>query len=231
VLHELTGLASPTFLAYRMASMIRFSIFGIPVRVEPFFWISLLLLGGAGSADSPEGIFRILLFMLAGFFSILVHELGHALTARKFGAYSEITLQAFGGYAAYSGVHLSRPQSFAVTAAGPLVQILFGVVIYLVTPLLPTINPQGHYFLGTLIWISIAWAVLNLLPVVPLDGGRLLETLLGPRRIKITLWISIVSAISAGILVYLMTGSFLFPLFLAMFAFQSFQALKENSWR
>jgi Zn-dependent protease len=231
VLCGFPGLASPPFLAYHARNMIRFSIFGIPVRVEPFFWISLILLGGAGSVDSPEGIFRILLFMLAGFASILVHELGHALTARKFGAYSEITLQAFGGYAAYSGVHLTRPQSFAVTAAGPLVQILFGVAIYFVIPLMPTLNPQGEYFLSTLIWISIAWAVINLLPVVPLDGGRLLETVLGPRRIKITLWISIVTAISAGILVYQFTGSFLFPLFLAMFAFQAFQALKENSWR
>lgn len=231
VLCGFTGLASHPFLAYHARHMIRFSIFGIPVRVEPFFWISLILLGGAGSANSPEGIFRILLFMLAGFVSILVHELGHALTARKFGAYSEITLQAFGGYAAYSGVQLTRPQTFAVTAGGPLVQILFGLVIYFAVPLLPALNPQGHYFLGTLIWISIAWAVINLLPVVPLDGGRLLETVLGPRRIKITLWVSIITAIAAGILVYQMTGSFLFPLFLAMFAYQAFQALKENSLR
>lgn len=211
--------------------MIRFTIFGIPVRVEPFFWISLLIVGGAGSANSPDGILRIALFMVAGFVSILVHELGHAMTARKFGAYSEITLQAFGGYAAYSGVHLTRPQSFAVTAAGPLVQMILGGLIYLAIPYLPSLSPLGLYFLRVLVWISIAWALLNLLPVLPLDGGRLLETLLGPQNIKITLWVSIFTAIGAAIWMYRNTGSIIFPLFLGMFAWQSFQALKENQWR
>lgn len=211
--------------------MIRFTIFGIPVRVEPFFWITLLIVGGAGSANSPDGILRIALFMVAGFVSILVHELGHAMTARKFGAYSEITLQAFGGYAAYSGVYLTRPQTFAVTAAGPLVQILLGGLIYFAIPYLPSLSPLGLHFLGVLVWISIAWALLNLLPVLPLDGGRLLETLLGPNKIKITLWISILTAIGAAVWMYRNTGSILFPLFLGMFAWQSFQALREHEGR
>ena len=83
--------------------MIRFSLFGIPVAIEPFFWITLVILGGASGADNAAEILNIGLFVIAGFISILVHELGHALTARSFGAHSRITLQAFGGYAAYTG--------------------------------------------------------------------------------------------------------------------------------
>ncbi len=208
--------------------MVRFSIFGIPVLVQPFFWITLVLIGGGLNANSPSSILNVGLFTIAGFVSVLVHELGHALTARKFGAYSEIVLQAFGGYAAHSGVRLTRPQSFAVTAAGPAIQILLGVAVYLMLLRLPTMNPNATYFIITLMEISIFWALLNLLPVLPLDGGRMLDAILGPKRLKITLWVTIIVAISLALAAFKFTGSILFPIFLGMFAWQAFQALKEN---
>ena len=211
--------------------MIQFTIFGIPVRVQPFFWITLVIIGGALDANSPSAILRIGLFTLAGFISILVHELGHALTARRFGASSEIVLQAFGGYAAYSGVRLTRPQSFAVTAAGPAIQILLGLAIYFSLPHLPEVNPDAVYFIITLMGISIFWAVLNLLPVLPLDGGRMLDSILGPERIKITLWVTIIVAVLAALLALKTTHSILFPIFLGMFAWQAWQALRENRWQ
>jgi stage IV sporulation protein FB len=209
--------------------MVRFSIFGIPVQVQPFFWITLVIIGGAQGADSSAEIFKILLFVLAGFISVLVHELGHALTARKFGAHSEITLQAFGGYAAYSGVRLTRPQSFAVTAAGPGIQILLGLAVFFALPQLTKLNPSAGYFLFTLMVISIFWALLNLLPVLPLDGGQLLNVVLGPQRIRITLWTTIIVSVGVGLLLFQRTGSILFPLFMGMFAWQAYQALRENS--
>jgi Zn-dependent protease len=70
------------------------------------------------------------------------------------------------------------------------------------------------------------WAILNLLPVLPLDGGRLLQTILGPSRIKLTLLISIAVAIGVGVLYFMMTGDILLPIFMGMFAYQAFQALK-----
>lgn len=208
--------------------MIRFSIFGIPVLVHPFFWITLAIIGGALGANSPDAILRILLFLLAGFISILVHELGHALTARKFGARSEIVLQAFGGYAAYSGVRLTRPQGFLVTAAGPAVQILLGLVLMLIIPRLPEMSPFGLYFIGILMWISLVWALLNLLPVLPLDGGRMLDSILGPERIRITLWVTVIVASLLAIVSLKATGSILLPIFMGMFAWQAFQALRQQ---
>jgi len=208
--------------------MIRFSVFGSPVEVQPFFWISLIILGGAASADTAAAIFEIGLFVLAGFISILVHELGHALTARAFGAHSAITLQAFGGYAAYSGGRLNRWQSFLVTAAGPGVQILLGVAVFLLMRALPELSDNGDYFLHILVLISFFWAILNLLPVLPLDGGQMLNAILGPARIKITLWITIVVAIVTAVLMFTQTRSIVFPIFLGMFAWQAFQGLKEH---
>jgi stage IV sporulation protein FB len=209
--------------------MIRFSLFGIPIEIQPFFWITLVILGGASGADSTAEIFGIVLFVLAGFISILVHELGHALTARSFGAFSRITLQAFGGYAAYSGVRMNRWQSFLVTAAGPAIQIMLGLVVLLIFPHTKEFSHDGRYFLDVLMFISFVWAILNLLPVLPLDGGQMLNAALGPARIKITLWVSIIVAIGAAVAMFTKTGSIIFPIFLGMFAWQAFQALKEHS--
>lgn len=211
--------------------MVRFSIFGIPVLIQPFFWVTLVLIGGALDANSPAAILRIAIFVLAGFISVLIHELGHALTARKFGARSEIVLQAFGGYAAYSGVRLTRPQTFAVTAAGPAVQILLGLALLVAFPLLPELRPHAVYFFATLMQISFIWAILNLLPILPLDGGRMLDAVLGPERIRVTLWTTIIVAVLIALVAFNTTRSILLPLFLGMFAWQAYQALKENRWR
>jgi stage IV sporulation protein FB len=210
--------------------MIRFSLFGIPVVVQPFFWISLVILGGASRADTSAEVFQILLFVLAGFISILVHELGHALTARSFGANTAITLEGFGGYAAYSGVRMSRLRSFLITAAGPAIQIVLGLVVMQVLSVTGSqLSENGFYFLRTLKIISIVWAVINLLPVLPLDGGQMLNATLGPARLKITLWVSVVVGITAGI-VFAKSGSIIFGIFLGMFAWQAIQGLRANRW-
>jgi membrane-associated protease RseP (regulator of RpoE activity) len=118
-----------------------------------------------------------------------------------------------------------------ITAAGPAAQILLGMAVQVVSPPLTDMNPNAAYFLFVLYWISIVWAVLNLLPVLPLDGGQMLNAILGPQRIKVTLWISLVVAVAAGLLLYLRLGSILAPVFMGMFAWQSWQALRENRWR
>ncbi|MEX1049222.1 MAG: site-2 protease family protein [Akkermansiaceae bacterium] len=211
--------------------MIRFSLFSIPIEVQPFFWLTLVILGGALRADSSDQFLQIGLFVIAGFISILIHELGHALTGRAYGARSRIVLQAFGGYAAFTGTHFSRRQSFVVTAAGPATQIVLGLLVVFALPHLGTLSPPALYFLKILMLISFFWAVLNLLPVLPLDGGQMLSAILGPQRIKITLWVTIIVAIAAGVTMFTRTGSIIFPIFLGMFAWQAFQALKENTWR
>ena len=219
-------------MPYQKAHMFRFTIFGIPVAVQPFFWITLAIIGGAGRASDAVALFGIVLFVLAGFISILVHELGHALTARRFGAYSEITLHAFGGLAAYSGVRLTRLQSFLVTAAGPAIQLLLGLAVwYMIPPLSPRLSDQAYFFLRDLMVISIYWAVLNLLPVYPLDGGQMLHAALGPQRIRTTLWVTIIVAVAVGLYMLERKYGFVFPLLLGIFAWQAYQKLQETRWR
>ncbi len=212
--------------------MIRFSLFGIPVQVQPFFWLSLAIIGGNFGADSSEALMRMALFVIAGFVSILVHELGHALTGRAFGSHSSITLQAFGGYAAFTGAPFTRPQNFLVTLAGPVVQALLGVIVMLVIANVSGFSENAKYFLVSLMLVSFIWALLNLLPVLPLDGGQLLHAILGPKRIRITLWTSIIVSLACAVMLYRMNPRWpIAPLFMGYFAWQSWQALREHQWR
>ena len=209
--------------------MIHFSIFGIPVSIQPFFWITMVLLGASGGVDTPQAILELSLFVLAGFISILVHELGHALTIKSYRVPTSITLQAFGGYATYPARSLNRLQSFLVTAAGPALQLVLALVAHVLINRLP-FNEGIFSFLKDLRWVSIAWALLNLLPVLPLDGGQLVNALLGPSRIKITLWITIITGVVIGGL-GLYAGLLILAILLGMFAFQAYQALREISGR
>ncbi len=208
--------------------MIRFSLFNIPVTIQPFFWLTMALIGGGLRADSRQEFLYLLLFVLAGLISILVHELGHALTARKFGHRVQIVLQAFGGYASYTGGQMNhRSQSLLITAAGPAIQILLGIAMLYLANSIPNLPPSGRYFLQVLYWISFAWAILNLLPILPLDGGRLLQTFLGPAKFRLTLTISIAVAVAVAVLSFLRMGGFLLPLFMLMFAYENYKSLKN----
>ena len=167
--------------------MVRFRLFGIPITVLPWFWISLALIGSSRISDSSD-VFKVILFVLAGFISILVHELGHGLTIKKFGAPTEIVLQAFGGFATYPRNRFNRKQDFLVTAAGPAIQLALGGLILILYRNLSeemTFTMGGH-FLYVLYLISFIWAIFNLVPVYPLDGGQLLNAVLGPKLKKLT---------------------------------------------
>lgn len=205
--------------------MLRFSLFGIPVVIQPWFWITLALIGGALGAHSSDAIMRVMLFVLAGFVSILVHELGHALTGKAFGAPTQITLMAFGGFASFPANAFTRTQDFLVTAAGPAIQLLLAGLVFGLSLFIELPNAAAAYFVTVLIGISIFWALLNLVPVIPLDGGRLMAALLGPARRLQALKISMIAAIIIAALMF--RYSILFPILLGLMAYQNWQELQH----
>ncbi|OYU43704.1 MAG: hypothetical protein CFE44_16935, partial [Burkholderiales bacterium PBB4] len=69
--------------------MIRFTIFGVPVEIQPMFWLTGAFIGGAINARTKEQILGVLVFMIVEAISILVHELGHALVGRRLGGGSQ----------------------------------------------------------------------------------------------------------------------------------------------
>lgn len=208
--------------------MIHFRLFGIPVIVQPWHWVLLGILGFLIGDGSP---LKAGLFVLAGFFSILVHEMGHALTGRAFKGNPHIVLHGFGGFALFPGANFTRPQMFLMTAAGPAGQLLLGALVMggfiFFGDSLP--RTEIRFFLYILGAISLFWSILNLIPIIPLDGGQMLDSILGPKRRNLTLSISIVVAIVTAGLMFMRMHNFLFPLFVAMFAFQNFSELRERT--
>jgi Zn-dependent protease len=198
------------------------------VSVQPSFWLTNVLLG-YGLVQGQDGhVMRLLIWMAVAFLSILWHELGHALMFRRYGMESEIVLYAFGGYAMpLGGRALTRAQDVVVSAAGPVFQLLVGVPLWWLhrEGKLNTLYGDGTFagdVVGFLMWVNLAWALVNLLPVFPLDGGRICHAILGPRQQKTALTISLVCAAGASV------ACFSFRL---VFSGIFFALLAWNNWR
>ena len=207
--------------------MIVFNFLGIPVRIEPWFWITMFLLGGGLHVTAPQDLINVALFMFAGWISIFIHELGHALTIRKFGLPTVISLVAFGGTASYPSGILSRRQSFLVTAAGPGIQFLLGILVIAIIRNFPI--PESSLLLvllHNLVWISVVWSVFNCLPIYPLDGGQMLSAVVGNQRSKLVHITSMCCATVVGILLFWQFGTFIIAAFMAYFVLINYQAIK-----
>lgn len=190
----------------------------------------MALIGGGLSANDSLSILHVLVFILAGFISILVHELGHALTVIKFGLPTAITLRAFGGFASYPAGILNRKQSFLVTAAGPALQLALGILLLIIRKFIPIPTESLlNVLIFDLIGISIIWAVLNCLPIYPMDGGQMMAAVLGPQRAHFVHLISATCAVVIGLAAYAYLHSILLPLFMALFAWQNWQAFQART--
>ncbi len=191
--------------------------FGIPVELHwtfglIFLWVFYVVYDKTGRFD-PLVLFWQTLFVLSIFLCVLLHEFGHALTARKYGVKTlDIILSPIGGVARLDRMPEKPIQEFWVAIAGPLVNgaiivilsayvLLLGNVqrsqfldlIYLV------VNPQSNtfftadlsqfdFYIFGLIGLNAALAIFNLVPAFPLDGGRIFRALLSMRlpRLKAT---------------------------------------------
>jgi Zn-dependent protease len=152
-------------------------MFGIPVRVHPFFWVVSAIMGW----DFLRlGVEFLVLWIACVFVSILIHELGHVLMGRIFGSHGHIVLYGFGGLAVGSSGLRYHWQRIAVYLAGPVAGfIVFGLVWWLMQSAdLRDSAPLVRVGVRKLIWINLYWGFLNLLPIWPLDGGQISRDLL-----------------------------------------------------
>jgi Zn-dependent protease/CBS domain-containing protein len=159
--------------------------FGIGVYLHVTF---LLLLGfiatGQWLAD-PDSVLTGVGLYVAVFGCVLLHEFGHALTARRFGIQTkDITLLPIGGVARLERLPEKPWHEFLVTIAGPAVNLVIALL------LLPFVLLQGGFkgpvtfppsegpFIETLLLLNLWLVAFNLLPAFPMDGGRVLRSLL-----------------------------------------------------
>lgn len=125
---------------------------------------------------------------LALFGCVLLHELGHALTAKRFGLTTrQITLLPIGGIASLERTPDDAVQGLWITLAGPAVNLLIASVLFATLRLTGQWEPLGRVsltdgpFLERLMVVNVSLLVFNMLPAFPMDGGRALRALLATR--------------------------------------------------
>jgi len=186
--------------------MLTFRLFGFQVSVQPFFWIIMALIGINITRGLENEFMGIALWVTVVFISVLWHELGHAFAFRRYRIGSDIVLHGFGGYAIphQQPPRLSRGQDMIVSAAGPLFQLAIGLPLLWLNHhgLLGQFaagKPYAGFVLWSLMTVNVWWPLFNLLPIFPLDGGRIAHALFGPRNERTALWISFACALAVAI--------------------------------
>jgi Zn-dependent protease len=170
-------------------------LFGIPLYVHPTFLLLPVWVAFTNPEAGAVGLLLLLGWVVALFGCVVLHELGHALAARSFGIGTrDITLYPIGGVARLERMSEKPVQELLIALAGPAVNL---VIALLLTPvvllsvfashgLALNLNPDSGWALPlqflTLLWVSnIVLLVVNLLPLFPMDGGRVLRALLSMR--------------------------------------------------
>jgi Zn-dependent protease/CBS domain-containing protein len=181
-------------------SLVKIKVAGIPVAVHWSFLLLLLWIAVSAwrAGGGLTGILLSVAFTVAIFICIALHELGHALAARRFDIVtSDITLYPIGGIAHLSRIPEAPAQELAVAVAGPLVNLVLGAVFHIGAWLTTDANLLANFateglkpstFIVFLATANFSLAVFNLIPAFPMDGGRVLRALLAFRmsRVKAT---------------------------------------------
>jgi len=199
---------------------IQFPIGPFPVTVRPSFWLVMAILGGLGGMGFDAQ--WTISFVLVAFVSVLFHELGHAITGRMFGAQAWIELYSFGGLT-HRDRMFSRWREVLTSAAGPAFGFVFAGVAWLILPQTP-INSLWRLVAVQAWYINLSWSILNVLPVLPLDGGRIMAGVLGPTRARAARIFAI--AVAVVVVAYSVAkGDRWLAIMFGLLAFQNFQAL------
>ncbi len=172
-------------------------IFGIRFRIHVTFFLLLLYVffsdikAGFGQAGLS------VLFVCAIFACVVIHELSHSLVARRFGREPKsITLLPIGGVAAIDMMPTKPSQEIMISIVGPATNIVIAILLGLLggLKLVEAIEKSNmtpsQSFLANLIAANIVLAVFNLIPALPMDGGRVLRSILAMKfdYLRATIW-------------------------------------------
>ena len=203
-----------------------FTLFGIPVRVEPVFFL-IAVLFGLSYAEVDEAL--VLVWVGVTFVSILVHELGHGLALKLFGQPSSIVLHGFGGVT-LSRRRLPKGRSVFVSVAGSFAAL---AVLWIPAELVKdsswyldqSLRVQNTFIL--LAFANLWWSLANLLPIRPLDGGNVAVELFGLSTAR---KISIGAAVLGGLFALSQDQQFagIFAFFLAFSNYQELAAARAG---
>lgn len=183
----------------------------IPVKIHWTFWLIFILFGSMvfSRGGGWEDILVEFVFVLSVFICVILHEYGHALTARTYGIQTEdIIILPLGGVARLRNMPDKPIRELIIAIMGPMVNVVLALIIFLI--LWFTIGTMGisnsllelqnlenglinwRSFLPLLMITNIGLLVFNMAPAFPMDGGRVLRALLSMKwgRLRATRWAS-----------------------------------------
>lgn len=211
----------------------RFRLGSIPVHVRvPFFILALVFASSEGNDPKSVGIVAAIIFL-----AVLVHELGHALVIRALGRSPQIELHGMGGTTSWEtgGKDIGNARQIAVSLAGPFAGFfLYGVVVVMSRFAFDPAHPIAHLAMKWLRWVTIGWGIANLVPMLPLDGGNVMRSVLhavtkgrGEKPARV------ISIGMAGLILMLAaaTKNLWMGFLAALFTFSNMQALRQVDTR
>jgi Zn-dependent protease len=224
-------------------SLILGKIAGIKIQIHWSFTLLLiwvLLSNMKAGGEMTSGLFNVALVLVL-FLCVTLHELGHALTAKRFGITTRsITLLPIGGVAALEKMPEKPAEELAVAIAGPAVNIIIALFLWILIPssyytgynaaALENIlsEPSWPAFFLYLWVANIALIVFNLIPAFPMDGGRVLRALLG-FRMSYAKATNIAAKLGQAVsFLFLIIGLFSNPFLVIIAIFVYFGAFAEN---
>lgn len=196
----------------------------LTLGVHWLFWLIAALIGFLYS----YALIPTLLWMVVIFVSVLVHELGHAFTALLFGQSAHIQLLAFGGMTERRGPSIGLGKEFFVTFNGPLFGYGLAAASFGILHL--SLPPVLLYCFHIAFLINLVWSTLNLLPILPLDGGHLLriimEAIFGAKGVAYALLTGVILGGCAIIALFILQ-QYLLGALLFLLTFESFRAWRQ----
>jgi len=211
---------------YRLGTFSRIGIFVHWTTGVMFFGLFLYYLWlGASFSGAIAGISLIAVV----FGCVILHELGHALMARRFGIPTlDITMYPIGGVARLERMPREPAQEFWIAIAGPAVNLTIAIALFAISLstgrslAIETLMPPDASLLGMLMWVNLILAGFNMLPAFPMDGGRVFRAWLASkttyrRATRIAAWVGQGMALLFGIMG--VTGFSPVLVFVAMFVF------------
>lgn len=203
------------------------TIFGIPIRIN-FSWIlvfaffTVILFRNYSVLyeqwNTPQALFMALLSVFLLFVLVLIHELAHSVTAQLHGLkVKEITLFMLGGVSIFDGAARTARGEFLITIAGPLTNVIFfGALLGVQLSGVADGYEPASALIQFGVYVNASLAIFNLLPGLPLDGGRVVSSLVwGLSRKKEKPYIATAVAATMG---QILGGLFLFTALLPIIA-------------
>lgn len=212
----------------------------VPISIGNSFWLITFFMGllietqVTQDADLFSGFFwaKVFSWVFVVLVSLLVHEMGHALTALLFGQKAEISIAGFWGLTKQKGAQLSLFKEFLVVLNGPLASFLLFLVTSFCLKVVTVDGGSLGYLLKSASNLNYFWLIVNLLPVYPLDGGQLtriaLASFLGHRAIRYTALISIIVGLLLSIVSFQL-DSILLGVIFSMLSFEAWQLFKSSA--